>query len=91
MGIVKTQIADRTLLVMALHALCLRVSGESAYMSPGVVVDMACRSMVTDPGNDGVDSRGGRADEEHNTYTNFDELMRGDQAAGARGAVYLRT
>ncbi len=73
-----------TSLVIALHSLGMQLPGESTGMSVGQVVDLARRLMVADSGRDGVDSRGGRAEAEHNAYTNFEDLMRGALSAGAR-------
>lgn len=73
-----------TSLVIALHSLGMRLPGEGAGMSAGQAVDLARRLMVADAGRDGVDALGERAEGEHSTYTNFDDLMRGAHAAGAR-------
>lgn len=73
-----------TSLVMALHSLNLRLPGEGIGMSVGQVVDLARRLMVADAARDGVGSMGERAEAEHSTYTNFEDLMRGARAAGAR-------
>jgi hypothetical protein len=73
-----------TSLVMALHSLNLRLPGEGMGMSAGQVVDLARRLMVADAARDGVGALGERAEAEHSTYTNFEDLLRGARAAGAR-------
>jgi hypothetical protein len=72
-----------TSLVMALHSLGLKVKGETSISSNGDMVDLARLSMVTDSSRDGIDKNGNRSDAEHNTFTNFDDLTRGAEAAGA--------
>jgi len=72
-----------TSLSIALHALGLKVKGETANSSDGQIVDLARLSMVKDSNRDGVDFNGRRAESEHNSYTNFSDLMTGAQAAGA--------
>jgi uncharacterized protein YvpB len=72
-----------TSLAMALHALGLRVKGEDTSTSSGRAIELARMSMVNDPSRDGVDEYGNRVDGEQNTFTNFDDLIRGAQAAGA--------
>jgi hypothetical protein len=72
-----------TSLVMALHALGLKVPGEDKASTSGEVIDLARTAMVSDPARDGVDESGQRSDSEHNTFTNFDDLVRGARAAGA--------
>jgi hypothetical protein len=71
-----------TALVMALHGLGLSFKGDSDSVSNGEEVDLARRMMVADKARDGVDSRGNRAENELNSYTDFDDLARGVQAAG---------
>jgi hypothetical protein len=68
---------------MALHSLGLKVKGETSISSNGDMVDLARLSMVTDSSRDGIDKNGNRSDAEHNTFTNFDDLTRGAEAAGA--------
>ena len=75
-----------TSLAMALHALGLKVAGESIGTIAGQAIDLARRSMVTDPARDGVDAAGNRVDSELSTFTNFDDLARGANAAGATSA-----
>ncbi len=72
-----------TSLVMALHSLGLKVKGETGSSSDGDLVDLARKSMVTDASRDGIDKNGNRSDAEHNTFTNFIDLARGAEAAGA--------
>jgi hypothetical protein len=72
-----------TSLTIALHALGLKVAGETASTSAGQAVDLARKSMAADASKDGVDSSGNRVDGEHSTFTNFSELKRGARAAGA--------
>ena len=72
-----------TSLAMALHALGLKVPGEDKANTNGDVIDLARASMVSDPSRDGVDDSGQRSDSEHNTFTNFDDLVRGARASGA--------
>ncbi len=76
-----------TSLAIALHALGLKVAGENASTSEAEVVDLARKSMVIDPGRDGVDESGARSDAEHNTFTDLGDLMRGAQAAGAKTSL----
>ncbi|PKO15814.1 MAG: hypothetical protein CVU39_09840 [Chloroflexi bacterium HGW-Chloroflexi-10] len=76
-----------TALAMALHGVGLAVAGESSGSLPGEVVDMARRSMIADSYRDGVFANGQRAEAEHNSYTNFSDVMRGVQAAGASGQL----
>ncbi len=71
-----------TALVMALRGLGLSFKGDSDSASNGSEVDLARRMMVADKARDGVDSRGNRAENELNSYTDFDDLARGVQAAG---------
>lgn len=72
-----------TSLVMALHSLGLKVKGETSSSSDGDLIDLARKSMVTDASRDGIDENGNRSDVEHNTFTNFNDLTRGAEAAGA--------
>ena len=72
-----------TSLVMALHALGLEVAGATDNSSTGELIDLARQSMVADAGRDGVDQNGKRANAEHNTFTNFDDLTRGAKEASA--------
>jgi hypothetical protein len=72
-----------TSLTIALHALGLKVAGETASTSSGQAVDLARKSMAVDASKDGVDSSGNRIESEHSTFTNFAELKRGARAAGA--------
>ncbi len=72
-----------TSLVMALHALGLKVPGEDKANTQGEVIDLARTSMVSDPARDGLDESGQRSDSEHNTFTNFNDLIQGAKAAGA--------
>lgn len=76
-----------TSLAIALHALGLRVKGEDTSTSSGRAIELARLSMVNDPSRDGVDEYGNRVDSENNTFTNFDDLMHGAQAAGARAKL----
>jgi hypothetical protein len=71
-------------LVMALHELGLRVAGESSSSTAGQSIDLARLSMVNDSSKDGIDARGYYSDAEHNTLTNFEDIKRGAQAAGAK-------
>lgn len=73
-----------TSLTMGLHALGLRVLGETEETSSGKAVDLARKSMCVDAARDGVDSTGRRVESEHSTFTNFTDLARGAKAAGAR-------
>jgi hypothetical protein len=72
-----------TSLAMALHQQGLGVAGETAGTSSGEVVDLARKSMAASSANDGVDPNGNRAESEHSTYTDFNDLARGAAAAGA--------
>lgn len=76
-----------TSLVMALHALGLKVSGEDSSTNGGKAVELARRSMVADSARDGIDSNGRRSESENNTFTNFTDLMRGAKAAGADAEI----
>jgi len=73
-----------TSLVMLLYMLGLSMPGQTAGMNIGELIDLARRTMVTDPARDGVDEKGNRADGEHSTNTDFDDLERGAEAAGAK-------
>ncbi len=73
-----------TSLAMALHSLGLKVKGETIGSSNGDIIDLARKSMVTDASRDGIDKHGNRSDVEHNTFTNFNDLTRGAEAAGAK-------
>jgi|GEM_PF-1535165 len=75
-----------TSLVMALHSLGLKVKGETSSSSDGDLIDLARKSMVTDASRDGIDKNGNRSDAEHNTFTNFNDLTRGAEAAGAKAS-----
>jgi len=75
-----------TSLVMALHSLGLKVKGETSSSSDGDLIDLARKSMVTDASRDGIDKNGNRSDAEHNTFTNFNDLARGAEAAGAKAS-----
>jgi hypothetical protein len=74
-------------LMMGLHALGLTVKGEAKDTSAGKAIDMARLSMVQDPARDGVDANGQRSETEHNTFTNFDDLLQGAKAAGAQAEI----
>ena len=76
-----------TALVMALRGLGLSFQGGSDAQSNGAQVDLARRMMVSDASRDGVDSRGNRAENELNYYTDFDDLARGVQAAGGNSRM----
>lgn len=76
-----------TSLAMALHALGLKVPGEDKANTNGDVIDLARAAMVNDPARDGVDEGGRRSDSEHNTFTNFDDLLRGARTSGATVAT----
>jgi hypothetical protein len=76
-----------TSLSIALHRLGLNVAGESETSSNGEVVDLARRSMVSDPGRDGVGANGQRSESESNSFTNFNDLMQGAAAAGAKSQM----
>lgn len=73
-----------TSLTMGLHALGLRVLGETEETSSGRVVDLARKSMCADAARDGIDAAGRRVESEHSTFTNFTDLARGAKAAGAK-------
>jgi hypothetical protein len=75
-----------TSLVMALHSLGLKVKGETSSRSDGDLIDLARKSMVKDASRDGIDKNGNRSDAEHNTFTNFNDLTRGAEAAGAKAS-----
>ena len=75
-----------TSLVMALHSLGLKVKGETSSSSDGDLIDLARKSIVTDASRDGIDKNGNRSDAEHNTFTNFNDLARGAEAAGAKAS-----
>lgn len=72
-----------TSLVMALHQQGLRVAGETSTTSSGKAIELARKSMAANSSYDGVDSRGRLSEAENNIYTDFDDLTRGAQAAGA--------
>jgi hypothetical protein len=72
-----------TSLVMALHSLGLKVSGENQQTSIGESVDLARKSMVVDSARDGTDGFGNRSEAEHSTFTSLDDVTRGASAAGA--------
>jgi len=72
-----------TSLVMALRGLGLSLPGESSTGKVGELVDLARKVMTNDRSRDGVTSNGKRAENEHNLYTDFDDLKRGARAAGA--------
>lgn len=72
-----------TSLVMALHSLGLNVRGANSSSSNGDLIDLARKSMATDASRDGIDKNGNRSDAEHNTFTNFNDLIKGAEAAGA--------
>lgn len=72
-----------TSLVMALRGLGLSLPGESSTGKVGELVDLARKVMTNDSSRDGVTSNGKRAENEHNLYTDFDDLKRGARAAGA--------
>ncbi len=76
-------------LVIALHALGLKVKGEEATTSNSQAVELARMVMATDSGRDGVDQNGLRSDEEHNTFTNFNDLIQGAQQSGAKAAMII--
>ena len=76
-----------TSLVMALHRIGLQVEGETSGMSNGKVVDLARKSMAASAAYDGVNSAGKRVESEHNVYTDFDDLARGAEAAGANTRI----
>ena len=76
-----------TALVMALRGLGLSFQGGSDAQSNGAQVDLARRMMVSDASRDGVDPRGNRAENELNSYTDFDDLARGVQAAGGNSRM----
>ena len=76
-----------TALTMALHGIGLPVFGETMNSSQGEVVDLARKSMIRDAYRDGVDQYGNRAEYEHNSYTNFTDLMNGVRAAGANSEL----
>jgi hypothetical protein len=76
-----------TSLSMALHGLGLKVAGESDGSSNGEVVDLARRSMVSDPSRDGVGVNGQRSEAENNSFTNFNDLQQGAAAAGAKAEM----
>jgi hypothetical protein len=73
-----------TSLVMALHELGLHAAGETTSSTPGQSIDLARISMVNNPTKDGIDAQGHYSDAEHNTFTDFTEIQRGAQAAGAK-------
>jgi hypothetical protein len=73
-----------TSLVMALHQLGLRISGESGGNSAGELINLARKSMTNDASRDGVDASGNYVDWEHNSYTYFPDLEHGAAAAGAK-------
>ena len=72
-----------TSLLMALRGLDVSLEGVTAGVSNGAAVDKTCEMMVSDSARDGVDGKGRRAEHEQNFFTDFDDLMRGAQAAGA--------
>jgi len=76
-----------TSLVMALHELGLRASGETNSTTQGQSIDLARLSMANSTTKDGVDAQGRYSDAEHNTFTDFSEIKRGAQAAGAKTAA----
>ena len=76
-------------LVIALHSLGLKVKGETENTSLGEVVDLARKIMVEDSFRDGVDANNQRADLEHNTFTNFSDLLRGARESGAKATLIL--
>jgi hypothetical protein len=76
-----------TSLVMALRGLGLSIKGEGEVTSNGAAVDLARRMMVADNSRDGVDSKGRRAEGEQNSFTDFDDLARGVQAAGGKSEM----
>lgn len=72
-----------TSLVMALHALGLKVPGEDQANTNGDIINLARSAMVSDKARDGLDENGQYADGEHNTFTNFEDLIQGARASGA--------
>jgi len=76
-----------TALTMALHGIGFAVAGETPASSDGQTVDLARRSMIKDSYRDGVDENGNRVEYEHNSYTNFTDLINGVRAAGAQGRL----
>ena len=78
-----------TSLVIALHALGLKVAGEVANTSQSQAVDLARKAMVDDAARDGIDENGLRADLEHNTFTNFNDLLNGAKESGAKALLIL--
>jgi hypothetical protein len=71
-------------LVMALHDLGLRVAGETTTSSDSQAIDLARLSMASDSSEDGLDANGNRSEAEHNIMTDFNDLIRGVSAAGAK-------
>jgi hypothetical protein len=72
-----------TSLVMALHELGLGVAGETTSSTAGQAINLARLSMANTPAKDGIDAQGNYSAAEHNTFTDFEDIKRGAQAAGA--------
>ena len=73
-----------TSLVMALHELGLRTTGETSTSTAGQAIDLARLSMANNPAKDGVTAQGAYSAAEHDTFTDFTDIKRGAQAAGAK-------
>ena len=78
-----------TSLIMGLLALDPRSGVNSHYSRISHAIDTARYVMVTDPSKDGVDNHGLRNEQEHNTFTNLDEIIRGALAFGAQATKII--
>ena len=65
----------------------LSIKGEGETTLNGAAVDLARRMMVGDNSRDGVGFPGHRAEGEQNSFTDFDDLARGVEAAGGKSEM----